>query len=317
MIEILTFKENLKKLYKDYSMYIDPLTRFVVMVVSILILNSYVGQDGIINNPFVAIIISAVCCLLPINVGVFVHSCLVVVNVLSVNVIMALIVAMIYMIMLICYFRFAPKYGYIMLLTVILFAIKIPYLMPIVVGLAATPSAVVAMVFGIIVYYILNFAGTEAIKLENGSTVSDMDKVNTFLDNLLNNNEFMMIMAAFIITAVIAYLIRRTSMDHSHRIAIIAAGAFEMAFIICGALLLNTDMSQRILLTGILILVSMGVAVILDVFILSVDYQRTEYTQFEDDDYYYYVKAVPKIKLQASDVQVKHINVNKKRNRRR
>jgi len=80
---------------------------------------------------------------------------------------------------------------------------------------------------------------------------------------------------------------------------------------------LNTDMSQRILLTGILILVSMGVAVILDVFILSVDYQRTEYTQFEDDDYYYYVKAVPKIKLQASDVQVKHINVNKKRNRRR
>ena len=29
-------------------------------------------------------------------------------------------------------------------------------------------------------------------------------------------------------------------------------------------------------------------------FFFSVDYTCTEYVQFEDDDYYYYVKAVPR-----------------------
>ena len=45
--------------------------------------------------------------------------------------------------------------------------------------------------------------------------------------------------------------------------------------------------------------------------IFSVDYTRTEYTQFEDDDYYYYVKAVPKINVANADVRIKHINAKK------
>jgi hypothetical protein len=42
-----------------------------------------------------------------------------------------------------------------------------------------------------------------------------------------------------------------------------------------------------------------------------VDYSRTEYVQFEDDDYYYYVKAVPKLTVSAPDVKVQKINARK------
>ena len=58
-------------------------------------------------------------------------------------------------------------------------------------------------------------------------------------------------------------------------------------------------------------LLAIGISYILQYFVLAVDYSGTEYIQFEDDDYYYYVKAVPKIKVTASDVQVKRINVKK------
>jgi hypothetical protein len=34
-----------------------------------------------------------------------------------------------------------------------------------------------------------------------------------------------------------------------------------------------------------------------------------EHAQFEDDVYYYYVKAVPKVTVTMSQVNVKHINV--------
>ena len=37
----------------------------------------------------------------------------------------------------------------------------------------------------------------------------------------------------------------------------------------------------------------------------------TEYLQYEDDDYYYYVKAVPKIAVSAPDVKVQKINARK------
>ena len=39
----------------------------------------------------------------------------------------------------------------------------------------------------------------------------------------------------------------------------------------------------------------MIVGEILEFFLFHVDYKRTERLQFEDDEYYYYVKAVPKI----------------------
>ena len=39
-----------------------------------------------------------------------------------------------------------------------------------------------------------------------------------------------------------------------------------------------------------------------------VDYQRTEILQFEDDNYYYYVKAVPKLSITVKNENVKHIN---------
>ena len=39
-----------------------------------------------------------------------------------------------------------------------------------------------------------------------------------------------------------------------------------------------------------------------------VDYQRTEILQFEDDEYYYYVKAIPKLSVSGTNKNVKHIN---------
>ena len=45
----------------------------------------------------------------------------------------------------------------------------------------------------------------------------------------------------------------------------------------------------------------------------AVDFRRTEYVQYEDDEYYYYVKAVPKINVAGEDVKVKQINARKTR----
>ena len=60
-------------------------------------------------------------------------------------------------------------------------------------------------------------------------------------------------------------------------------------------------------------LISVGIAFGLKFFFFHVDYKRTERVQFEDDDYYYYVKAVPKITMQVQDKQVKKINTKRRK----
>ena len=49
---------------------------------------------------------------------------------------------------------------------------------------------------------------------------------------------------------------------------------------------------------------------VLELLFFSVDYSRTENIQFEDDEYYYYVKAVPKVGVAVPEKKVKRITEN-------
>ena len=51
---------------------------------------------------------------------------------------------------------------------------------------------------------------------------------------------------------------------------------------------------------------------VVEFFEFNLDYNRTEIVQFEDDEYYYYVKAVPKNVIMAPEKTVKRINKQQK-----
>ena len=55
--------------------------------------------------------------------------------------------------------------------------------------------------------------------------------------------------------------------------------------------------------------ISIALIYIIHFFRLTLDYSGVEHAQFEDDVYYYYVKAVPKVTVTVPHVNVKHINV--------
>jgi len=55
------------------------------------------------------------------------------------------------------------------------------------------------------------------------------------------------------------------------------------------------------------VLVAMVVAYIVQFFRMTLDYHGTQKLQFEDDEYYYYVTAVPKFKVAVVDKTVTRI----------
>lgn len=72
----------------------------------------------------------------------------------------------------------------------------------------------------------------------------------------------------------------------------------------------STDISIIGLILGSI--VSVLLVKVLQFFVFNVDYSRTEMVQFEDDEYYYYVKAVPKNTVATPEKRVKTIRVPEK-----
>ena len=121
-----------------------------------------------------------------------------------------------------------------------------------------------------------------------------------------------LMLGVFCVVTVVVYLLRRSSMDRAWQIAISSGSAVMVAGMLGGIYFLNiTSLSVLWVILGTVLsaVISFGI----EFFIFAVDYSRTEYTQFEDDEYYYYVKAVPKISVTQPEVTVKKINRQKRR----
>jgi hypothetical protein len=116
---------------------------------------------------------------------------------------------------------------------------------------------------------------------------------------------------AFTVAIIITYIIKRLSVDNAWTYAIAVGTVSEFIILIVGSLALNAKINIVFMIIGIII--GAVAAYICKVVFFSVDYKRTEFVQYEDDEYYYYVKAVPKISLVNENVKVKQINARKTR----
>jgi hypothetical protein len=89
----------------------------------------------------------------------------------------------------------------------------------------------------------------------------------------------------------------------------VAGAMVNLVILLVGDLKYDIHLSLGSAIFGSLlaILVAKGI----EFFRFCVDYGRTEWVQFEDDDYYYYVKAVPKMSVAAPTKTVKKINQTK------
>ena len=97
-------------------------------------------------------------------------------------------------------------------------------------------------------------------------------------------------------------------MDHSWKIASAAGAAVTVVVSAAGNIVLSTNISYiEIILSAVLGAVT---GLVLELLFFSVDYSRTENIQFEDDEYYYYVKAVPKVGVAVPEKKVKRITEN-------
>ena len=310
MVALLEIKEKLVQIYGKYEAYIIPLLRFLLGVITFTLINVNIGYMKMLSTMPVALILAALCSVLPVNAMIALAAIVVLLDLyalaLEVFVVGALIFAFIYFV----YYRFSPRYGYNAVLMPVCFKLGIPYAVPIGSGLLGEMYSVVSVVCGSVIYFFLKGVHENEATLNSASDaeMSATSKITITLNQLLMNKEMFLVIAIFAIATIVVYIIRRLDIDNAWMIAWIAGVLIEIIGLISGYLLLGIPgkIFGVILGGGISAFLAWG----MQFMFFNLDYTRTERLQFEDDEYYYYVKAVPKAVVTSSDKQVKHIHKN-------
>lgn len=310
MTNLLVFREQLKKFYSKYELYLTPVLKFLLALVTLVMINSSIGYMGELKKTAVVFVLALMCSFLPMNFIVFAAATVTLGHLYKFSTECALVALVVFLLLFILYFRFASKDTIAVLFTPLCFLLKIPYVMPIAMGLVGTPFSAVSVASGTVVYYTVSYIISNASMLGTFEDDGALEKFRYIIDGMLGNKAMYVTLVAFVATVIVVYFIRRLSVDYAWTIAIVTGALLDVLVMLFGDLMYNTNLSIVGLIVGSV--ASAALAKILEFFVFNVDYSRTEYVQFEDDEYYYYVKAVPKNTVAAPQKRVKTIRVPEK-----
>lgn len=308
MFLILEIRDKVKSIYQKFSVYFNVLFKFVFSLLLFLALNKAIGLDARFSSTPVSVGLAIIGAFIPSSILTLVALVLCALNLLKISYICTIIFIVIYIILWLFFLRHTSKYGYVFLATPVLLYIGAPYAIPIVFGMVATPIGSLAVMGGTIMYFLLKVCLSTTV----GDTKINPDEIlqlyRYIMNEFITNKEMYMYIILLVAVTVLIYAIRTRKFDYSNEVAVIAGPIVSIVVFILASMVLEINVP-----IAALILWSIAgafVGYISAGFIKVLDYSSVENVQFEDDDYYYYVKAVPKLKVAASDNRVKNITKN-------
>lgn len=307
MTTLLELKERIIQFYGKNEVYAVPVIRFILAFLAFFLINSNIGYMTSIAGLPITIILALVCALLPINGTILIAGVLVLLHFYSLSIEVCLVALIIFVVTYLVYFRFAPKSGYYALLTPICFKLNIPYAASVGTGLLQEIGSVFSVICGSVLFFFIDGVRENANAF-SGSTESDSltSKITMALNQLLGNKEMYLVTLMLAVTTIVVYIIRRMEIENAWRVAWISGMLFQAIGIIAGYVLLGySDKVLGVVIGGV---ISAIIVFVLEFMFCGLDYSRTERLQFEDDEYYYYVKAVPKATITKAKRDVKRFN---------
>ena len=310
MTQLLVIREYIKNFYTKYEEFIVPLLKFVLGLILFLTINGRMGYMEKIDHVAIVLVAALLCSFLPLGVMVFLSAMFLLLHTYALSAECVVVLLLAYIIVLVIYLRFAPKAHLLLLLTPLLFVWKIPYAAPLAAGLFGTPGAAAAVAGGVVVYYVLAYITGNAQAFGGGESDTMLQRFSDMGTGVIENKEMLIVVTAFAITAILVYAIRRMSINYSRAIAVLVGTLADIVILLIGDLMYDANFS----LAGVILgsIVCALIALVMQFFQFNLDYARTEKVQFEDDEYYYYVKAVPKMTVAAPTNTVKKINTQRR-----
>ena len=305
MTALLEFKQKLKGFYAQYEMYLLPVLKFILAVVYFIWINSNMGYMKELDNIIVVLVLALICCILPSGMMIFTGCALMVAHCYALGIEVAGFLLVVILFMMILFLRFSTGKNIVMVFTPLAFAFDLPVLLPVGCGLLSSAVSALPAAGGVIIYYFVRFVRIQSQVL-SAPDAEIMATLTLLSDGIMKNGEMWITVVAFVAVVLVVNLIRTRMFDYAWRIAIVAGGVVYLVVMLAGGMMfgISIDMVPMIIYTVISVLLG----IVLEFFVFGGDYTRTERLEYEDDEYYYYVKAVPKAVVATSERSIKKIN---------
>lgn len=312
LVRFLEFREKLKKFYSRYDRYLLVGLKFLMTFIGLVCIQR-VGQTWSMKGMlplWTSLLLSLACGFLPAGTISFVFCGVLLLQSLTFSLEVFVVLALLLLLMILLYYSLRPHHGVLLGAALVLCFVGAPQLLCLLVGLFVSPFAAIPVCFGVLLgQFVENVAGSLAA-LDTEAAGFSVPNMVYLLTEVFTDTQLYVQLVAVYLTIVIVYALRRRNFSFARYAAVIAGGLVWAAVRLAGMVL--TGQVKALLEEVLITLVCMVLVVAVSVFVFAEDYSRVEYVEFEDDEYYYYVKAVPKAAVSPADTMVKKINAQTK-----
>lgn len=219
MTALLELRENLKKIYSRNEAFILLVIKFLLSFIVLSIINGKMGYMTKIDNMAIVLIVSLLCSFLPTGFMVVFAMLFTLLHMYALSIETAAVGLVVFLLLYLLFLRFTAKEALVVVLTPVLCMLKLPYVMPVAMGLIGTPASCVSVGCGVVVYYLIQTVISNAPTINSMGAEEATAKLRLLIDGMLGNKAMLVMIVAFTVTVIVVYLIRRMSVDHSWTIA--------------------------------------------------------------------------------------------------
>ncbi len=304
----LYIKERIVQFYGKHDAILNCAIRFLAALISLLVISDLYYYSG--NMPvYIVLGLSLLQAILPISALFYIAAGTILYNMWFTS--LDLFLALLGMI-LVCWLLFVridQKYAAMSVFTIVLFYLKLEFLIPVIAGITIGYFGILPTAGGMLLYYTAGYV-TSALSVMTISGVTDVGAGAERLVRLLFIDRRLLVMElSFCVVIFTVAHIYRLFHERAWQVAILS-GSIALAFLVLiGKLIFELKYSVWAVLFECIL--GAGIAAVIQTFQGIGDTARMEKATFEDETYIYYVKAVPKIRVSQLDRSVQMIHPEK------
>lgn len=309
MNSYIEMRDKIRKFIAKHGLLMQRIAHAVLAFISFRGISTYFGYSEPLMQMWIILALSAICAFVPMSALALIIAIYMLIDLAALSTQVFLITAAIWFVSYVICKTYQSKQYYHIVGLPIFYQFHLTPVLPMEAGLLGGYSESIPLVCGIVSAFFLRSVRDNAAALaDDSASVSAIDLLKS---GVLANQLFYVYLIALVVMFVVISLIHSLAIRHAWILSGVFGVLCEFVIMLGGYLLLdNRDRIPTLIWSNIATLI---IGLITTYLIQDLDYNRTERVQFEDDDYYYYVTAVPKISVADEKKQVRKITHRKPR----
>lgn len=310
MMTLLVLKSRMKTFYEKHYTIMRIVWKSIIVFLALFLITGHLGYSKVLSNWLLLVAGALFCGFMPdiTSAGIlfFVYFW----EILQVSPVLGIVLLITVLIYFLMMGRVTHGQEYMILLIPVLSYLNMEFAVPLIAALFVSPIMLPAAAMGILFRHLLDamveYINVSASSADAASTPDVVWMPLQYVIDCLGRDTMLFIsVITALVTFLVVYTIRRSQIRRSSQIAILAGGLVSMMILLIANI--SLDLGLNPFFYTLYIIAGMIAAYVVQFFHMTLDYHGTRKLQFEDDEYYYYVTAIPKYKVAVVDKVVTRI----------